>query len=591
WQMKVCRYRVCLALIGLIGLTAKGEDKARVRRLLGFEPEEIEAIANPHLRDGKPQWRLKAGYPYDLGPRLTQQDASEGRQALARSYQSRWEMDFLKSSEQRRRESPGVYSRVATLLRTSGWQHLCFGTNWTGFARLWFDAKTSDAAATLTLALRDEYCPLAISRTWELAPGKWVTLEFDLEGAASAGLLDLSCITDVRLMVQQIAGPTTIFVDNFRLATLGAPRSGDVLTDNSPWPVWPEPPEEEGRTTRPKVLSRVLKPSGPLGVPVGELPVTLKVSNVAWNDPLYKVPRGIAAVDAQRLISIFMGPVAGVRQSIDGGQRWTGLAGDTPTTIAAGVNTANRHGFFCSAEEILALYITHCAGGGSPTETYFRRVDFDGERWNVSDVSVVDSDVYHCPEWYEVIRLRDGRLWAAWDHYDRRHRVRIRAKFSDDNGRTWQHGGGRGYISDPVPLGSMPMLAAYEEHGVMCLWRTGQDQSKRVVWSRFDQEKFDETYAAYKKQKPQCKVAWDRFAESAWTPPASLPVGQTLVSVVGTPEGCVFASVRAPDGVLIWDGARWSESLDACSGLLTYAGTKIVLFSLEGEGKLIFLGS
>jgi hypothetical protein len=557
--------------------------------LLSFEPDEIKRIAAPHVRKGKPQWRVRAGYPYDLGPRLNPEDASHGTQSLGRNYPATWWAGrSMINGPAFAAKRPGVYQRVANVFRTSGWHHLALGNDWSTHDRLWVDVRCGDAAATVTLQIEDDLSPAPVVRTYRVPKGGWRTLEYDLAGAEKAKLLDRDCIASLYVTVRDLDAATPVHIDHIRLATTDAKPKLNLLRDPSPWPALPEPPHADGRGTRPEPPRPPTVKPDRSPIPKDEKPVTLTGRGPAWGNALHKVPRGIAAFDNRHLASILMAPTAGLRISRDGGRSWSGLRDKPWTVLASGNNTPNRHGFFCTPTEALCLYITHCAGGGGRTETYFRRAAFDGTRWSPGPVRVVDRMARHCPVWYEINRLPNGRLWAAWDHYGRRHRVRIKALFSDDGGVTWQHGGALGFLDGNARLGSAPRLAAFGNDGVMCLWRTGQGRSKRVLFSRFDQAAFDGMIAAYSEQDPDDKIAWDRFARtSAWTKAEPLPKGISVHSAVGTPDGKVYAAVSGPSAVLVWDGEKWTESLEGTSGLLTRCGEHIGLFYKADEGRRI----
>ncbi|MFH1022299.1 MAG: sialidase family protein [Planctomycetota bacterium] len=551
--------------------------------IFGFEKAEMERIGGRFKLPGDntswsqsprkaPEgtqvlWRPAAGYPYDLF--LSGENRTEGALACPRGYKG-WEAEALKNGEKFRKGNPGVFQRASGIFRTCGWHQGAFGSDWSTHPRLWMDIKSSEAPAVIGVEVEDNLSPDLVVRTFRVPKGEWTTLEFDLAGAEKARLLDRSKIASFYVRAANIEGGTTLYIDNIRLASADAKPALTLIKDESAWPILPEPPGGDGKTTRPgKPAPVTVKPDNS-PIPEDEKPITIGGKGPAWNNSLHKVPRGIGAFDNKFLSSVFMAPTGGMRISADGGKTWAGSDGKPYTVIATGNNTPNRHGFFCDPTEILVMYLTHCAGGGSPSETYFRRVSFDGAAWTVGDVSIVDTDVRHCPEWYDVIRLPNGRLWGAWDHETRLARIQIRARFSDDNGKTWQHGGDHGYLGGPVALGNMPQLAAFGQDGAAMAFAC----QKKVRFSRFDQKAFDDLYAAYLQQKSKENLPWDRFTagKSAWTALEILPKGQGVSSILGMPDGRVFVAVTGPDAVLVWDGKTWNESLADGSGILTRVG-------------------
>ncbi len=567
----------------VLGLAAGGET---TKLIMGFEDAEMEKAGRFDERKGKRRWRAGAGYPYFLYG-LTAAEKSQGRQSLSRSYEKGWAVGSLKSGSYETKD-PGVYRRAATVLRTLHWHPKALGTDWSGYGRLLIDVKSTGAELSLAVEVEDRRAPLPVRRTYSVPKGSWVTLAYDLAAAEKAGLLDIREIASLYVLVKRLEGATTVYLDNIRLATAGA-KAPNLVVDTTAWPRLPAPVTVDGRTTRPQKLAAVTSKPDISAIPEDDKPATIMGKGPAWGNTLHKVSRGIGAFDNGRLVSVFMAPTGGLRRSVDGGRTWCGLDGKPWTVIATGNNTPNRHGFFCEPTEVLAVYITHCAGGGSPTETDFRRVAFDGTKWRAGKVSVVDRDVRHCPMQYEVIRLANGRLWAAWDHYQRLKGVPVRAKFSDDNGKTWQHGGRLGDVSPPLNLGSLPTLVSFGAGGaggvgLVYNWRAKQ----KLYFTRFDQGAFDRLYAEYSAQDGAPKLPWDRFAaRSAWTAPVALPKGETVVSAVGTPDGRVFVAVTKPSCILVRQGKTWTESLTGATGLLTRCGDKIALVAKDAEGRKI----
>jgi len=560
--------------------------------LFGFEEDDFRKIGATRREDGV--WRADYGYPYDFHG-LTGEDASQGRMSKVTRFRTGWVGGMLKARWAGKPPGDGrgyggwcrnksLY--VGRMLLAYGWRKR-LERDWSGFPKLWMDVKSTDAPAVIEIQVEDDFTPTAMfmGRKFKIPAGKWVTLEYDLAGARDARVLDPARIACFYVLATKIQGPTNIFLDNIRLASAEAQARFPVVRDTSPWPKYPEPPGENGKTTRPrkpapvkiqwKAISREEKPAV----------ITVK-KPCSWGDNLRKQPRGIAAFGDRNMVLVSVSPSLNLRLSSDGGRTWKGIEGDDYTVLCKGNNSVNRHGFYCSPTEVLGLYTTTCSGGCLPTNTYFRRAFFDGETWKLQAPTVVDSDVRHCPNWYDVIRLPNGRLWACWDHLDRRGQVTIRTKFSDDDGLTWQHGGRLGTVCR-ARFRSLPTLAAYGEDGVAILWH--RRDSKRIFFSRFNQGKFDKMYAAYLAQPPSQKQYWDRFAtETAWTDPQPLPEGQRLSSVLGLPDGRIFAAVSRPAAILVWNGKTWKESLADCTGLLTRCGTdKIAVFYVSADGTRI----
>ena len=74
-------------------------------------------------------------------------------------------------------------------------------------------------------------------RSFQVQPGKWTTLEFDLRQAVKERRLDLKRMAVLSVTVTQLAGKTkrrfTARMDNIRLATATAPARLPVVRDDS----------------------------------------------------------------------------------------------------------------------------------------------------------------------------------------------------------------------------------------------------------------------------------------------------------------------------------------------------------------------
>jgi len=522
-------------------------------------------------------WRAPAGYPYTIS-NITTDDKSEGLNSKYNDLSTGWYATALKSSSG---SQPWDILYRYPLIHTSGWHVQIMGANWSGYAKFWIDIKSTLATATITVQVEDNLTPhpRSMSRNIQVPAGEWVTVEYDLDSAEYHNLLNRGNIASFYVIPTRIGDYTKIYIDNFRLAPAGISSQFTIIRDATAWIMPPEPPSSNNNTTRPQPLAPLSVTPDISTIPSGE-PVNTITGNGSggWDNTMRKQENGCAAFDNQRLVNVSTSSPMSIRVSNDGGSTWSGLTTGTPyTVVASGNNTPNRHSFSCSSTEVLGLYLTHCGGGGSPSDVYFRRIAFNGDSWIAENPVIFDYDVRHCPEKFDVIRLPNGRIWATWGHYNRFATNHVIARFSDDNGLTWQQGGCNGKISNVSSNEPMPTLVSFGQDKAGCLWYKAQN-SDYVYFSSFNQQDFDDAYSSFLQQDDADKIPWDRFAAtSAWSAPEYLPQGKTLVSALGTPDGRVFAAVRTPDAILVWDGVAWTTSLAGQTGQLTCCGDNTLL--------------
>ncbi|MFH0920234.1 MAG: T9SS type A sorting domain-containing protein [Fibrobacterota bacterium] len=507
-----------------------------------------------------------------------------------------WVVNYFKTSTT---EYSELY-RYGTLIKTVGWPHgTYFGTDWSSYSKLWFDMKSSDDTAIIELHLEDNMTPYpyALKRNYRIPAGTWVTCEYNLDSAKARHLFNPSDVVSLAVLVKKIGNNTKLYIDNFRLAPAsGVTPAYTLVTDATPWPQLPEPPDNNGNTTRPTPLTPLSVPRDTSTLADGEPVKTIVGTTASWNDAMKHDYRGMNAYDNTRLEMITGNPPLSFRASADACDTWRnvdlrapgvtdGSDAETYTRFASASTSCRKQGTTAYESEVLCAYMLQCSGQPSPSDLWFRRFTFDGTNWTMGPKIVMDRDIRYCPT-PKIIRSANGRIWTVWDHFTRYDNETVAAKFSDDNGLTWQHGGNNGKINGAVCTGMVyPDIADYGNDGAAIAWYH-ISQTKAVYFSYFQQPVFDALYADYLAQSPSDKIPWDRFATgSAWATPVALPVGTDLKSMVGTPDGKVYIAVEIPDAVLEWDGANFTTSLDGVSGMLTRIKNtdNLMLFTVVGD--------
>ncbi|MFH1022309.1 MAG: sialidase family protein [Planctomycetota bacterium] len=481
-----------MALLIGISPAAGGEEK----RLLSFEKEESLKLAGYKEDKGDNlviRYNTYGSYHY-----MKKGDATEGEWALCKEYKEA--RDYVGKGI----TESGLASmqRDGRILNGCGWMAARgLAGDWSGFDRLRLDIKSTAAPAKIKIRVADSQIVPLPERICDVAPGKWVTLEFDMAAASDAKRLDRGKLKDgqelffrcrdsaiyparvldrakvygVFVNLVKCDGPTTILADNLRLVPQGEKIESPLplVTDASPWPeaealpaqTKPKPPE------RPAVTLDA-KPA------VGE-PVLIDVSGVGGvgYGRMHNDRCGIAVADAGRMaISVLTGVNRAVFITADGGKTWKGLDGGAkPTMLFTG--RLMMVGACCTpgddGPDLFFVTLNHCSGGEEPTWVWFKRVTFTGAGWEAMPATIMDVDSWHCPEHtMDVLRLPNGRIWAAWSPASRAGGVV--ARYSDDDGATWRAlgpnlgGGGHGQ--------GRPMLVPYGQE-VACFFG-----KERPIW-------------------------------------------------------------------------------------------------------------
>ncbi|OGS36881.1 MAG: hypothetical protein A2293_08370 [Elusimicrobia bacterium RIFOXYB2_FULL_49_7] len=493
--------------------------------------------------------------------------------------------------------------RYGRLIKTVGWPHgTYFGTDWSSYSKLWFDVKSSDDTAIIELHLEDNMTPYpyALKRSYRIPAGTWVTCEYNLDSADALHLFNPSNVVSIAVLVKKIGNNTKLYIDNFRLApATGVTPDYMLIADATPWPQLPEPPDNNGGTTRPTPLIPLSVPRDTSTLADNEPVKTIVGTTASWNDAMKHDYRSINAYDNTRLEIITGNPPLSFRASADACDTWRnadlrapGVTDDlgtgTYTRFASASTSCRKQGTTAYESEVLCAYMLQCSGQPSPSDLWFRRFTFDGTNWTMGPKIVMDKDIRYCPT-PKIVRSANGRIWAAWDHFTRYNNETVAAKFSDDNGLTWQHGGNNGKINGATCTGMVYTdIADYGNDGAAIAWYH-ISQTKAVYFSYFQQPVFDAMYTDYLAQNPSDKTPWDRFTTgSAWTAPVALPKGTDLKSMVGTPSGKIYIAVEIADAVLEWDGANFTTSLDGVSGMLTRIKNtnNLMLFTVIGDTSI-----
>lgn len=488
---------------------------------------------------------------------------SQGKHALWRhftakgDYMSRWGKHLPKPHViDPPRRGPSQL-RAIVMFNTFGRFTKYFPRDWSGYDRLLVDVKSTKAAATFAILLEDDVCEPYLDRVYAIESGKWMTVAFDLAGAAKAKLLDPSKMANLFLAVEKIGGETNVLVDNVRLAEAGAKSKFEVLEDKRPW----RKPYLDAKPGVPKPVSVAGQPDR-TAIKL-EPPTVIKTSPRISRTRFSQLLNTLSAFDNRYMV--LGGDFGGKRALVttDGGKTWKGIDGSEKPTFLSGGHQGDRGVYVGDHCGLLGVTINTCAGGSSRSDLYFRRLKFTGKGWALSPFHLVDVDVRHCPLRVRVLRQASGRIWAVWDHLNRHGKCVLRLKASDDDGASWYVPKGTEFFaSERVPLAGRA-LVPYAREGLAVLFRR---PDYHLFWSYTED---GQTWS-----KPSLVAKKTNIN-------AAVTCGETEVFFSNRPGGRMAMSYATADVIRLtrYDGKAWSEDKGpwkACTGKLASPNLSVI---------------
>ena len=563
--------------------------------IVGFETEEFVAKKDKtwsgleRLDDGCDFW---VNFEFGVGDRVwtwncRTGESTEGLQALVKQISPGLSIVNFK----RKDISPGAsvvnFKRTAfqqryyPALRQGAEASVIFNTyqwlvqegpklrDWSGYDMLRVDLKT-DKPIKVWLTLEDETIEPPVVRRFNVPAGRWVTLEVDLKVAARIRGLDLEHMTNIYLLGRP-SETANIRVDNVRVVRKGASNKLDILRDETEMKA---PVVEFPLTPLVEMLSKDYRPE--------RSAVKLKPARKIVDGSV--VPFGwIGAADNQHLILAYTEgkerPYSGiVMESVDGGEKWSVMAGPTAKNYDHGTSRGSVVDGRGDAVSISSG--PGCAGIGVATpRQHLTKYTFTGQGWRRERATILDYDIRHCGSAASVIRLaagpKKGRLWASWGSVDRRRRLVVHCKFSDDDGKTWGYKGKSAMVPGsaemPFAINSysyqQPKIAYFRGHAAV-FWQ----DSRGLLWSWFVGEKWAQAEVIL----PEAKATLDVSGNESFRIPGSM---------VTLGEDEIFLTAWGLGGVLRYDGKQWHRELaDAAdAGALTVCGEKDVMLITMGS--------
>ncbi len=315
--------------------------------------------------------------------------------------------------------------------------------DWSGWDRLRFDVLAPDAAVVLGVFVRDK-CGPRIScgpvgvRTdvviFRVPKGEQVTVDFPLAEMAAVAELDLKKVYRYQCRINGYEGATDIYFDNVRLAKKDAPAKHKLIAmEGEPKPFF--------RPVYHKAIERVAAKLKRETGPVEKLgPIDVGSGKFGGSGATYvqNSRRACVAYDNKRLLVASIGSWGnGLRSawaSFDGGKTWGGLApGEKGPAILKWGLRANMCADY--GGDVYLLGTPNCDSYNEGHDICMFRLIFTGEKWQDGYFTHIGQNGYKCTAWARALRLKSGRIWAAW--CDGWGKGAALAKRSDDDGHTW----------------------------------------------------------------------------------------------------------------------------------------------------------
>ncbi|MCG3178452.1 MAG: hypothetical protein BIFFINMI_00779 [Phycisphaerae bacterium] len=574
-----------------------------VLTLTGFEKADAIKLGAREEPDGALGWQAGQYRKYSfLGG-----DVTEGSLA----YVAKVSAQYLRDPHQQYR-----VIRINTTFMTFGWFDKIMPRDWSAYDRFRVDVKSA-TGGVIRVELEDDICQPAMRRQYDLPNGKWVTLEFDLadaarelrilqpDGTALVGRqFNPARMANIYIYFIRLDADGELRIDNLRLLKPGASDGGklDLLQDKSPFP---RPVALPDSTPTPRKPPADFTPAaGPVAPGQAGTLEAARLGKTGYDRLSGIASRALVAPDKDHLLLGFLAGYVHVLDSSDGGATWAGLDGQAAPTRCYHDANAPSHCAVGDGNDLFYAYTAACAGGGSPSNMFFRRAAFDGKGWMLGPPRLLDVDCRHCPEnRVRILPLPDGRIWTVWMNDGRDNKLWLRGRYSDDAGATWR---------DPDSNALMPIdrddSQGPQRLGVT-LW-TGKgddlqpapDQAAGRIDSYYSAGSFE--LARYGDQ-PAClytntwhpKAVWRVFDGKRWGEPK--PIGQgfprSAVTLGDRTIFLVFGGNRAGMGkVLRLDGEKWvedgpSDPAAGDGGVLSVGGDRVLCFWTRVDGQKVSL--
>ncbi len=438
---------MCIVIGNIDGAVAVAAEKAPIKPLCSFEPDEMAHLGTLKGVQAMPGEESPIAAPNDKGPKsgeLLKKFATVG------DYSMVCHANKGKSSTDDRH---GCLSQYARLFGMNWVKDVLGSTDWSGYDYLWLDVTSPDSDAIPWLFIEDgkTFGPYV---RFKISKGKTVTISMPLadvvKWAKDHGEGDMN-LADIRSLYyfDETCEGNLSYVDNLRLATKAAPKPANMIEPfnmmgaDQAW-------DDQVKKVAPAPKREIVREAGPIEQlgPITLPPVAFNTHsprNGAFGeggDAGTPNVRAVAAFDNRR-IAVVLGQ-QWMLASFDGGKKWGSIDGKTDQATPCPVSHGHAGmgaGFYSG--DIYFLARNMCNGGGGILRINETPIFLKGDAWSSGPTVLFDYHNRHCPEGHPIVfQCKSGRVWGFWDCGSvEGGKAAHLAKYSDDGGINWRYPG------------------------------------------------------------------------------------------------------------------------------------------------------
>lgn len=492
-------WRANFIIIGLVMLSMLtsgiGNSHENVKLLCGFEKQEVQNWDNLSnllifTEISQDSFKLKRLYMKEYF--FIKEQASQGDYALstlidAKEFSFRQIMlDSNRVPDADLGDREWYIERFSDLFQEFQWFRDIFEKDWSYWDYMWIDIKSTNANAIIRVLIEDHWQASGI-RKFNIPAGGYVTIKFELREVANIGGVDLTDMANFWITLEETDGPTIIYLDNIRLAKLGA-----VKTDGIPF-ITDDRPIEKRKIPIPQISSIdrpiVEKNTAPLKKAIEPTRITI-LNHYSTTflggegDYFGRHERAISAFDNNRIIIILQGKYNNksglyALSTFDGGNTWKAIdSSNEPTFVGTGKNIGHRSIFEDSNKgDIFIAWMKYCYSGGGIGNANFQKLIFMGDHWILDSEIICYNHVRHCPFSFSFTRTGSERYWVAFDNWDNISTdININAVFSDDEGIIWEKQNKSPLVNVANNYSGGGIFLTPYKNEVACIWKTAWDE-------------------------------------------------------------------------------------------------------------------
>ena len=310
-------------------------------------------------------------------------------------------------------------------------------------------------------------------------------------------------------------------------------------------------------------------------IAIANIPEKVVISTIDFkNEPKgsydrvgFLTDRAVVAVTPNRLLLGYLQGYLHVLQTKNSGVNWFGINNEIKGTKAYHSANAPSHVAASAGSDLLYVFQDYCSGGANPTNMFFKIIKYENENWVMHPPYLVDVSCRHCPEGQvKTLRQASGRLWSTWMHQSRWSDTYVRAKYSNDEGHTWQDPDSNALIKmnqdNSQGLQQMGVTVWLEDKSQMIATdRANGFIMKKAQHGALQITPFKENILCIAEVDWKDTIQFSIFDNKSWSSPETITYG-SLGSTVTLGSTDVFSIIKtAKDGNKIWHfkNNKWIE--------------------------------